>query len=62
VSQLSRIVTLNDLALSKDKEGRLVMDATARTFRYLDEEEVAAQRKAAREKAAKKGAAAGAKK
>jgi len=33
------------------------MDATARTFRYLDEEEVAAQRRAAREKAekAKKG-------
>jgi len=61
VSQLSRIVTLNDLALATDKEGRLVMDATARTFRYLDDEEVAAQRRAAREKAdkGKKGAAAG---
>lgn len=53
VSQLSRIVTLNNLVLSHDKEGRLVMDATARTFRYLDEEEVAAQRKAARDKAEK---------
>ncbi len=56
VSQLSRIVTLNNLALNVDKEGKLIMDATARTFRYLDEEEVAAQRKAAREKAeGKKG-------
>jgi type IV pilus assembly protein PilO len=62
VSQLSRIVTLNDIALATDKDGRLVMDATARTFRYLDDDEVAAQRKAAREKAAKKGAAAGASK
>jgi type IV pilus assembly protein PilO len=62
VSQLSRIVTLNDIALATDKDGRLVMDATARTFRYLDDDEVAAQRKAARERAAKKGAAAGASK
>ena len=38
VSQLSRIVTLNDIALATDKDGRLVMDATARTFRYLDDE------------------------
>jgi len=60
VSQLSRIVTLNDMALSADKDGRLVMDATARTYRYLDDEEVAAQRKAARDKAAKKGTTAGA--
>jgi type IV pilus assembly protein PilO len=53
VSQLSRIVTLNNLGLSADKDGTLIMDATARTFRYLDEEEVAAQRRAAREKAEK---------
>jgi type IV pilus assembly protein PilO len=53
VSQLSRIVTLNNLGLALDKEGNLIMDATARTFRYLDEEEIAAQRKAAREKAEK---------
>jgi type IV pilus assembly protein PilO len=53
VSQLSRIVTLNNIALAPDKDGNLVMDATARTFRYLDEEEVAAQRRAAREKAEK---------
>jgi type IV pilus assembly protein PilO len=58
VSQLSRIVTLNNVALGLDKDGRLIMDATARTFRYLDDEEVAAQKKAAREKAekARKGA------
>ena len=53
VSQLSRIVTLNNLGLATDKDGNLMMDATARTFRYLDDEEVAAQRKAAREKAEK---------
>jgi type IV pilus assembly protein PilO len=53
VSQLSRIVTLNNVGLATDKEGILVMDATARTFRYLDEDEVAAQRRAAREKAEK---------
>jgi len=53
VSQLSRIVTLNNIGLSLDKDGNLVMDATARTFRYLDEEEIAAQRRAAREKADK---------
>jgi type IV pilus assembly protein PilO len=46
VGQLSRIVTLNDVAISAGKDGTLTMDATARTFRYLDEEEVAAQRRA----------------
>ena len=54
VGQLPRIVTLNDVALGADKGGNLTMDVTARTFRYLDEEELAAQRKAA---AAKKGPA-----
>jgi type IV pilus assembly protein PilO len=53
VSQLSRIVTLNNLALALDKDNKLTMDATARTFRYLDEDEVASQRKAARDKAEK---------
>jgi type IV pilus assembly protein PilO len=55
VSQLSRIVTLNDVALSLDKEGGLVLDATAKTFRYLDDTEVAAQRKSARDAAKAKG-------
>jgi len=54
VGQLPRIVTLNDVALGADKSGNLTMDVTARTFRYLDEGELAAQRKAA---AAKKGPA-----
>jgi type IV pilus assembly protein PilO len=53
VAQLSRIVTLNNIALGADKEGKLIMDATARTFRYLDEDEVAAKKKAAREQKAK---------
>ena len=53
IGQLPRIVTLNNVALAADKEGNLTMDVTARTFRYLDEGELAAQRKAA----AKKGPA-----
>jgi len=47
VGQLSRIVTLNNVAIQAAKDGNLVMDVTARTFRYLDENELAAQRKAA---------------
>jgi type IV pilus assembly protein PilO len=56
VAQLSRIVTLNNIALAAGKDGTLTMNATARTFRYLDEDEVAAQRKtqAAAKKVAKK--------
>lgn len=46
IGKLSRIVTLNDIGLSATKD-TLVMDATAKTFRYLDEEEIATQRKAA---------------
>lgn len=54
LGQLSRIVTLNDVTIEAAKDGNLTMDATARTFRYLDDEEVAAQRKTAA--ASKKGA------
>jgi type IV pilus assembly protein PilO len=46
IANLSRIVTLNNLAITPNKDGTLVMDATAKTFRYLDSDEVAAQRKA----------------
>jgi type IV pilus assembly protein PilO len=53
VGQLSRIVTLNNVSIEAAKDGSLVMDVTARTFRYLDEDEIAAQRKAAA--AARKG-------
>jgi type IV pilus assembly protein PilO len=49
VGQLSRIVTLNDVTIQANaKDGLLTMDATARTFRYLDDDELAAQRKAAK--------------
>jgi type IV pilus assembly protein PilO len=47
VGQLSRIVTLNNVDIEAGKTGNLVMNVTARTFRYLDEDEIAAQRKAA---------------
>jgi type IV pilus assembly protein PilO len=53
IGQLPRIVTLNDLNLSVNKDGNLTLDTTAKTFRYLDEEEIAEQRRAA--KAAKAG-------
>lgn len=53
VGQLSRIVTLNDVSIKAQKDGLLEMEATARTFRYLDEEEIAARRKA--QQAAKRG-------
>ena len=48
ISQLSRIVTLNDISLAAAGKDSLVMDATAKTFRYLDDEEVSAQRRAAK--------------
>ena len=54
IANLSRIVTLNNLAIVPGKDGALAMDATAKTFRYLDLEEVAAQRKAAAPPGAKK--------
>lgn len=60
VANLSRIVTLHDLSIStpqREASGNLTMEATARTYRYLDPNEVEEQRKA---KAAAK--AAGAKK
>jgi len=53
VGQLSRIVTLNDVAITAGGDGNLTMDAVARTFRYLDDEEIAQQRQAAK-KGAKK--------
>jgi type IV pilus assembly protein PilO len=59
IANLSRIVTLNNLTLTpiKDRDGVLTMDCTAKTFRYLDQEEIAAQQRAAGAKSAKKGAA-----
>ncbi|MET4577797.1 type 4a pilus biogenesis protein PilO [Ottowia thiooxydans] len=56
VAHLSRIVTLNNISVgpSNDKSGALMLEATAKTFRYLDANEVATQRAAAAA-AAKKG-------
>ena len=47
IANLSRIVTLNNLTLVPGKDGMLTMDTTAKTFRYLDADEVALQRKTA---------------
>jgi type IV pilus assembly protein PilO len=54
IGQLPRIVTLNDMTLNVGKDGTLTLDTVAKTFRYLDEAEIASQRRAAQ--AAKKGA------
>lgn len=54
VAQLPRIVTLNNLAISQGKDGVLALDAVAMTYRYLDEEEIAKTKKAAKDKGAKK--------
>ncbi len=61
VANLSRIVTLHNLAITrqdlKETNGLLAMEATARTYRYLDPAEVAEQqRKVAAAKAAEAGA------
>ena len=54
ISKLSRIVLLNDIALTQIKDGGLAMDAVAKTYRYLDEDEMAKQKKSTKDKAAKK--------
>ncbi len=46
IAHLSRIVTLNDVSIAPGTRDVLTMDATARTFRYLDPEEIQAQKKA----------------
>ncbi|HPX88161.1 MAG TPA: type 4a pilus biogenesis protein PilO [Methylophilaceae bacterium] len=64
ISKLSRIVTLGDISIiaSSKKEGKqatanadLIMEATAKTYRYLDATEIAAKKKAESEALAKKG-------
>lgn len=50
IGKLSRIVTLNNISITANqqaKDGTLVLDAITKTFRYLDEDELAAKRKAA---------------
>lgn len=46
IAHLSRIVTLNNLTVAPRADSTLTLDATAKTFRYLDADEVNAQRKA----------------
>ena len=46
IANLPRIVTLNNLNVTTGRTGNLTLDATAKTYRYLDPEELAAQRKA----------------
>ena len=58
ISNLSRIVTLNDMkidSVDKDKGSGLMLEAVAKTFRYLDAEELAARRKEKEEAAKKAG-------
>lgn len=47
IGKLPRIVTLNNISITPLKEGSLTLDATTKTFRYLDEEELAKQKKPA---------------
>lgn len=54
IANLSRIVTLNNMTILPLKDGMMSMDSTAKTFRYLDPEEVAMQRKTAPAKGVKK--------
>lgn len=54
VSKLSRIVTLQNISMEPAKDGVLNMDATVKTYRYLDEEELIARKQAAEKEAADK--------
>ena len=49
VSKLSRIVTLHEIALAPAKDGVLNMDAIVKTYRYLDEEELIANKQGGKE-------------
>jgi len=46
IAKLPRIVTLNDISLTANPNATLAMKTTAKTFRYLDEAELATQKKA----------------
>ena len=50
VAKLSRIVTIQNVGMEPGKDGALYMDAVVKTYRYLDEEELAARRQQAKDK------------
>jgi type IV pilus assembly protein PilO len=50
MAKMPRIVTLNNLALTTGKDGVLMLDAVAKTFRYLDQDELDAQSKSRKKK------------
>ncbi len=47
MAALPRIVTLHDIMITSNKTGALSMSATGKTYRYLDDEEIAAGKKKA---------------
>ncbi len=47
IAQLPRIVSLSEISINPVAGGLLTMDALAKTYRYLDEEELVAQKKLA---------------
>jgi len=53
IAQLPRIVTLHDIEIAPEKDGTLYMNAIVKTYRYLDDDEIAAQKKSAKEAAKK---------
>jgi type IV pilus assembly protein PilO len=61
-AKLSRIVTLQNIVIAPAKDGVLNMDAVVKTYRYLDDEEISAHKKAEASKAKEKGKKKGAKK
>ena len=54
IAALPRIVTLHNISINTDKSGKLSMDLEAKTYRYLDEAEIAATRKAKQQKGKKR--------
>ena len=54
IAALPRIVTLHNISINEDKGGSLTMDVQAKTYRYLDEAEIAATRKAKQQKGKKR--------
>ncbi|MCC6917132.1 type 4a pilus biogenesis protein PilO [Nitrosomonas sp.] len=50
VAQLPRIVTLHDIEIMPGKDHQLILNATAKTFRYLDDDEIAERKREEAEK------------